>query len=148
LSETEEGQCLLLVEAGAKAPDWLDPAKVACLDQRVREVHRDFVERFTDWLARHPSVNTVVVALCASPAQNIEERAQVLGTELVAVLDGRPKARLLFGAPSDIPERQRRRLLGLTAKWARHGAGQRACIIGAHFSAHPPSSSKIPIPSL
>jgi hypothetical protein len=147
LSETEEGQCLLLVEAGAKAPSWLDLTGVECLDQRACEVPLDFVGRFTDWLARHPRVNTVVVALCGSPAQDLKERARVLGTELVAALDGRPKARLLFGAPSDIPERERRRLLGLTAELAQHEAGQRVCIIGAHFAAQSPSSSKIPVSS-
>jgi hypothetical protein len=145
LSQNEEDRYLLLVEAGAEVPGWLDLAKVDRLDQRDLERHVEFVERSVRWLRTNPMVNTVVVALRIAPAVGLEERVHVLGTNLVAALDGRPKARLLFGAPADSPERQRRRLLGLAAALAQNEEGQRPCIVGAHFEANSPSSSKIPV---
>ncbi len=144
-----EADCnyLLLVETGAESPGWLDQARIECLEQHYSELYLSFVERSAQWLLAHPSVETVVVALCISSTEDLEGRVQAMGARLVAALDGRPRARLLFGAPSDTPERQRRRLLSLTAELAQHEERQRPCIIGAHFSANCPSSSRIPVTS-
>lgn len=145
LSETEEANYLLLVEAGAEVPGWLDVSKIERLDQHEDEFHDHFVARSATWLESHPSVNTVVVALGISSAEGMEQRVQSLGTKLVSALVGRARARLLFGAPSETPERQRRKLLGLAAQLAQHEEGPQPCIVGAHFAATPPSSSRIPI---
>lgn len=145
MSDTSEAGSLLLVEAGATVPGWLDLASVDCLDQQEHEDCEAFAERSLSWVACHPAVSTVVVALRGAPASGLDERVQNLGSRLVDALGSRPKARLLFGAPADTPERQRRRILGLTAELAQRAERASACVVGAHFSANPPSSGRIPI---
>jgi hypothetical protein len=141
---------VLLVEIGATVPNWLEHQlehyDVACLEQGASESYAAFVERSSSWLSEHTNVNTVVVALDGHNLQDLEERVHRLGRSLAGPLSERPRARLLFGAPADVPERQRRQILGLTAELAQPGPGNpgtSACIVGAHFSANPPSSSKI-----
>jgi hypothetical protein len=136
---------LLLVETGAKVPDWLDLSQTGRLDQGAVESQLDFVERSSRWLVTHPTVNTVVVALSTDSDANLEARVQILGAKLVVTLVDRPKARLLLSAPPNTSERMRHRLLGLTAALAQHEDGQRACVVGAHFSASPPSSGRLPV---
>jgi hypothetical protein len=145
LSESQNSSHLLLVETGAEVPGWFDSSRLECLDQHYAELYLSFVGRSADWLRAHPSVETVVVALCVGSTQDLEHRVQAMGAELVAALNGRARARLLFSAPSDTPDPQRRRLLGLAAELAQHEDGQRPCIVGAHFSASCPSSSRIPV---
>lgn len=145
MSESEDSSHLLLVETGAEVPSWFDLSRIDCLDQHYCELYLSFVSRSEEWLRAHASVETVVVALCISSAEDLEDRVQVMGTRIVNALNGRPRARLLFSAPSDTPDPQRRRLLGLAATLVQHEERQRPCIVGAHFSANCPSSSRIPV---
>jgi len=144
LTDPDGAHFLLLIELGAQDPSWLDSSAVHRLDQGANESPSDFIDRALSWLKPNPGISTVVVALRTDSTPGLEERVQSQGQRLVAALDSRPRARLLFDAPSCTSERQRHRLLGLTADLAQHEAGQRACVVGAHFSANPPSSSRIP----
>jgi hypothetical protein len=145
LSEKLDPSHLLLVETGAEVPGWLDSSRLECLEQHYSELYLSFIRRCADWLCAHPSVQTVVVALCISSAEDLDDRVQAIGARLVSALRGRPRARVLFSAPSDTPEPQRRRLLSATAGLAQHEDSLGSCIVGAHFSASSPSSSRIPV---
>lgn len=145
MSEKLDPSQLLLVETGAEVPGWLDPSRIECLNQHYSELYLSFVHRCADWLCAHPPVQTVVVALCISSAEDLEDRVHAIGARLVGALRGRPRARLLFSAPSDTPEPQRRRLLSSAAGLAQHEDSRGPCIVGAHFSANSPSSSRIPV---
>jgi hypothetical protein len=140
-----DASVLLLVEYGAKVPAWLESVQTTQLNQCAAESASVFVERSAKCLSAAPTIRTVVVALSAESNVDLEERIQVHGRRLVELLAGRARARLLFDAPSETSERQRRRLLGLTAELAQCEDSQQTCVVGAHFSAQPPSSSKIPI---
>lgn len=147
LSEIVTPTCLLVIESGAEEPMWVASARIACLDQQADESLPQLVERSAGWILQHSSVNTVVVALAisSSGSEDLEHRVSSHGERLVSALDRRAAARLLFSAPASISEPTRRRLLNLIANLAQQEKGQHACIIGAHFSASPPSSTRIPI---
>ncbi|HEY5954982.1 MAG TPA: hypothetical protein VIV60_00465 [Polyangiaceae bacterium] len=148
MSENPESPCLLLVELGATVPNWLERKNVACLEQGSSESHGAFADRASRWLTEHTVINTVIVALHCNTVHGLEERVRCIGKNVTRTLRKRPRARLLFGAPADVPERQRRQILGLTAELAQpdpDSKSSNACIVGAHFSANPPSSSKIPL---
>lgn len=145
LSEIVVPTCLLLIELDAEEPMWVASARIACLDQQANESLSEFVERSSVWIRQHSSITTVVVALAVSSneSESLEQRVMAHGERIVSDLDRRAAARLLFSAPAFISESTRRRLLALIASLAQQEKGQHACIVGAHFSASPPSSSKI-----
>ena len=136
---------LLLVESDAEVPGWVSSEQIDYLDQQANEPQQTFVGRSVYWIAEHPEVSTVIVALSLAEPQMLEQHVRTHGERIAAALDGRTKARLLFSAPAELSEPVRRRLLALIATMAQHDNGCRACIIGAHFSAAPPSSARIPI---
>ena len=145
LSEIVVPTCLLLIELDAEEPMWVASPRIACLDQRANETLLQFIERSSVWICQHSSITTVVVALAVSSheSENLEQRVLAHGERIVSDLGRRAAARLLFSAPASISESTRRRLLALIASLAQQEKGHHACIVGAHFSASPPSSTRI-----
>lgn len=145
MSEIVTPTCLLVIESDAEEPTWVSSARIACLDQQADESLLQLVERSATWILQHSSVNTVVVALAMSSngSENLEQRVLSHGERLVSALDRRAAARLLFSVPASISEATRRRLLGVISNLAQQEKGQHACIVGAHFPASPPSSTRI-----
>lgn len=140
---------LLLVESDAEEPAWVSSTQIQCLAQISNEPPQAFIESARNYIVGHPALTTVVVALTftAIDNQDLESRVRMYGAGLLPPLHGRTKVRLLFSAPPNIPEPLRRRLLGLITQMTAAEKGHYSCVIGAHFSASAPSSSKIAIPT-
>lgn len=147
--ELEVDTSLLLVELDAEAPAWISSIRIQSLAQQGNERHVAFIERSRNYVVDHPRIATVVIALTLQTIddQDLEVRVKTYGEGLLPPLHGRTKVRLLFSAPTNIPDPLRRRLLGLITELTAAEKGHYSCVIGAHFSASAPSSSKIAIPT-
>lgn len=145
MSELEVATSLLLIESDAEEPAWVTSAQIECLEQNVDEPLTAFIERSGKYIVDRPALNTVVVALSMNSTGtfDLDARVRICGAGLLPCLQRRTKVRLLFSAPPHTIEAQRRRLLGLITNLTAAEKGHYSCIIGAHFSASPPSSSRI-----
>jgi hypothetical protein len=149
LLELEVDTSLLMVELDAEEPAWVSSIQIQRLAQRDNEPLLTFIERSRNYIVDHPRLTTVVVALTLPTIDHdLESSLTTYGAGLLPSLQGRTKVRLLFSAPPNIPDPLRRRLLSLITQLTAAGKGHYSCVIGAHFSASAPSSSKIAIPTI